>query len=91
MHVESPFGRLHVGSTKATRTNYPGSTEQTALDLPPVFSPTNGAQMPRHRFLVRPDSARRNVDIQPWLDHPNIVQAPQPGLKLSFEFGDLNR
>jgi hypothetical protein len=47
-------------------------------------------QMPGHGLLVRPASPRTNVNIQPRFNHPNIVQTPQPSLKCSFEFVDID-
>jgi hypothetical protein len=50
----------------------------------------DGVEMPGHRLLVGPHSSRFHVDIKPRLDHPNVIRAPQPSLKLSRELGDLN-
>jgi hypothetical protein len=79
---------LLVGSTLTGQKGHvrtiPVEPTEPLLDLGSGFSPTDRVKMPRHRFLVRPDSPTRNVDIQPKLDHPDVVQNPSTRLEAFF-------
>jgi hypothetical protein len=73
----SIYNLLLVGSTLARQKRHvptiPVQTSKPLLDLPPIFSPTDGVQMPRHGLLVRPPSSWTNVDIQTRFNHPNVM------------------
>jgi hypothetical protein len=73
----SIYNLLLVGSTLARQKRHvptiPVQTSKPLLNLPPIFSPTDGVQMPRHGLLVRPPSSGTNVDIQTRFNHPNVM------------------